>query len=389
MTSHAATPMTTTTLIIGAGPAGLAIAGQLAQKGLPFTILEASDYIGVSWRNHYDRLHLHTVKGYSALPHMPYPANYPTYVSRLEFIEYLEQYAERFGIKPLYNQKVVSIQRSMSTDKAWQVQTETDTFMADRVIVATGYNRSPNIPELPGQRNFRGIVWHSHEYRNGAAFRNEHVLVVGMGNTGAELALDLLEHDAIPVISVRSPINIIRRDIFGRPAQNTAILLSKLPNWLCDLIAGFTQKLTVGDMSAYGLGKPAHSPTYDNRRGKTPVIDIGTIDQIKAGKITVVPGIERINAKTVTFTDSQELPFDAIILATGYRPGLAAFLDKSITDILLNEHGYPKNLWFNEPGLEGLYFLGFTTPRSGVLFHLNIDSERIAEHIVQNNSVPV
>ncbi|WP_080056492.1 flavin-containing monooxygenase [Spirosoma aerolatum] len=381
--------MATTTLIIGAGPAGLAIAGRLAQKGLPFTILEASGHIGFSWRNHYDRLHLHTVKAYSALPHVPYPASYPTYVSRLDFVEYLEKYAERFSIKPLLNQKVVDIRPSSSPGGCWQVQTETDTFTADRVIVATGYNRSPNIPDLPGQRNFRGIIWHSHEYRNGAAFRNEQVLVVGMGNTGAELALDLLEHDAHPVISVRSPINIIRRDIFGRPAQNTAIVLSKLPNWLCDLIAGFTQKLTVGDMSAYGLGKPEHPPTYDNRRGKTPVIDIGTIDQIKAGKIRVVPGIERINAKTVTFTDGRELPFDAIILATGYRPGLPAFLDKSITERVLNERGYPKSLWFNDSGLNGLYFLGFTTPRSGVLFHLNIDSERIAEHIAQNNSLPV
>lgn len=386
MTVDDAKQMANSTLIIGAGPAGLAIAGRLAQKGLSCTLLEASDYIGFSWRNHYDRLHLHTVKEYSALPHMPFPARYPTYVSRLEFIEYLEQYAERFSIQPLFNQKVVSIRRNHTPDGLWRVQTETDTFTADEVIVATGYNRSPNIPDLPGVRNFRGILWHSHEYRNGAAFRNEHVLVVGMGNTGAELALDLLEHEAFPVISVRSPINIIRRDIFGRPAQKTAVLLSKLPNWLCDRIAGFTQKLTVGDMSAYGLGKPAHAPTYDNRRGKTPVIDIGTIDQIKAGKITVVPGIERIHAKTVTFTDGRELPFDGIILATGYRPGLSAFLDQSITTKILNERGYPKNLWFDEPNLKGLYFLGFTTPRAGVLFHLNIDSERITEHIAQNNS---
>ncbi|WP_020597914.1 flavin-containing monooxygenase [Spirosoma panaciterrae] len=386
MTVDDAKQMANSTLIIGAGPAGLAIAGRLAQKGISCTLLEASDHIGFSWRNHYDRLHLHTVKEYSALPHMPLPARYPTYVSRLEFIEYLEQYAERFSIQPLFNQKVVSIQRNPTPDGLWRVQTETDTFTADEVIVATGYNRSPNIPDLPGLRNFRGILWHSHEYRNGAAFRNEHVLVVGMGNTGAELALDLLEHEAFPVISVRSPINIIRRDIFGRPAQKTAVLLSKLPNWLCDRIAGFTQKLTVGDMSAYGLGKPAHAPTYDNRRGKTPVIDIGTIDQIKAGKITVVSGIERIHAKTVTFTDGRELPFDGIILATGYRPGLSAFLDQSITTKILNERGYPKNLWFDEPDLKGLYFLGFTTPRAGVLFHLNIDSERITEHIAQNNS---
>ena len=375
-----------TTLIIGAGPAGLAMAGQLAHRKLPFTVLEASEHIGFSWRNHYDRLHLHTVKQYSALPHLPYPADHPTYVPRLQVVEYLEQYAAHFGIKPKFNQNVVGIRRG--TSDQWQVQTETDTFEADRVIVSTGYNRVPNVPELPGQHNFRGIVWHSREYRNGAPFRDENVLVVGMGNTGAELALDLLEHGATPFISVRGPVNLVKRDVFGKPAQPSAIFLSKFPNWFYDFVAGLSQKFSVGDLSAYGLGKPDHPASYDTRRGKIPVIDIGTLDQIKAGKITVVPGIERVNAKTVTFSDGRELPFDAIILATGYRPGLAPVLGADLSSRILNERGYPKRLWFDEPDLRGLYFLGFTTPLTGIIYNLTIDSDTIANHVAANNFVP-
>ncbi|WP_316933140.1 flavin-containing monooxygenase [Spirosoma radiotolerans] len=247
------------TLIIGAGPAGLAMAGQLAQRKLPVTVLEASDHIGLSWRNHYDRLHLHTVKEYSALPHFPFPSDYPTYVSRLQVVDYLERYAERFAIKPLFNQKVIGIRRH-SADESWQVQTETDLFTADAVVVATGYNRIPNLPELPGQRDFRGIIWHSHEYRNGAPFRYENTLIVGMGNTGAELALDLLENESIPFISVRGPVNIVKRETLGRPTQPTAIFLSKFPNWFYDFMARLSQRLTVGDVSAFGLGKPTHPP---------------------------------------------------------------------------------------------------------------------------------
>jgi hypothetical protein len=379
------------TIIIGAGPAGLGMAGQLAHRGLPFTVLEASEYIGFSWRNHYDRLHLHTVKEHSALPHLPYPADQPTYVPRLQVVEYLERYAEHFTIQPLFNQKVVRIRRNPSPnhpDETWQVQTQTDLFMAERVVVATGYNRVPNKPEIPGQRAFRGIVWHSHEYRNGAPFRDENVLVVGMGNTGAELALDLLENGARPFISVRGPVNIIKREVFGRPAQPTAIKLSKLPNWLYDIIAGLSQKLSVGDVSAYGLGKPMYPPSYDTRRGKTPVIDIGTLDQIKAGNIIVLPGIRQINAKTVTFTDGRELPFEAIILATGYRPGLADILSDELSAKVLNSRGYPHRLWFDEPALQGLYCLGFSIPITGVLYHLNLDSEKIANRIAANNSIP-
>lgn len=374
------------TLIIGAGPAGLAMAGQLAHRGLPATVLEASDHIGFSWRNHYDRLHLHTAKHYSALPNFPFPKDYPLYVSRLQFVEYLERYAEHFRIRPLFNQPVSSIRQN--ADQTWEVKTKTDTFTADRIVLATGYNRVPNKPELPGQFNFRGIIWHSHEYRNGAPFRHENVLVVGMGNTGAELALDLLEYEAKPFISVRNPVNIIRREIFGRPTQSTAILVSKLPDRLYDLIAGFLQRLTVGDVSAYGLGKPAHPPSYDFRRGKTPVIDVGTLDQIKAGNITVVPGIKHINAKTVTFTDGQELPFEAIVLATGYRPGLTALLGDKLEAKIPSERGFPKSLWFNNSALKGMYFLGFSVPTTGVLHTLTLDSERIANHISENNFIP-
>ncbi|ADB37897.1 flavin-containing monooxygenase [Spirosoma linguale] len=374
------------TLIIGAGPAGLAMAGQLAHRKLPFTVLEASEHIGVAWRNHYDRLHLHTVKEHSALPHFPFPADFPTYVPRLQFVDYLERYAEHFGIKPLFNQKVIGI-RQNKADKTWTVQTETEQFTTDRVVVATGYNRVPNQPELPGQRDFRGIVWHSVDYRNGAPFRDENVLIVGMGNTGAELALDLLEHQAKPFISVRGPVNIVRRDTFGKPAQPTAIFLSKFPNWFYDFMAGLSQRLSVGDVSVYGLGKPKHPPSYDTRHGKIAVIDVGTLDQIKAGNITVLPGIERINRKTVTFTDGRELPFDAIILATGYRPGLLTVLGESVSKKVLNERGYPKALWFADPELEGLYFLGFSIPITGVLYHLNLDSTKLIDHIVKNNFV--
>ena len=374
------------TIIIGAGPAGLAVAGQLAHRGLPFMVLEASKHIGFAWRNHYDRLHLHTVKQYSALPHLPYPDSYPTYVSRLQVVEYLEQYAEHFNINPLFNQHVTDIGRM--ADGQWQVQTKTDTFVAERVVVATGYNRVPNKPDLPGLRDFRGIVWHSHEYRNGAAFRNENVLVVGMGNTGAELALDLLENGAKPFISVRGPVNIVKRDTFGKPTQPTAIFLNNFPNWFYDWAARLSQRITVGDLSAYGLGKPERSPTYDCRVGKVPVIDLGTLDEIKAGTITVLPGIGQIKDKTVLFTDGRELPFDAIVLATGYRPGLASMLDEKLTGKILNERGYPKRLWFAEPDLQGLYFIGFTTPVTGVLYNLGIDSGKIARHIAENNSVP-
>lgn len=377
-------PIRCETLIIGAGPAGLAIAGQLAHYKLPFTIIEASEHIGFSWRTHYDRLHLHTVKEHSGLPHFPFPDDTPVYPARLDVVDYLEDYAAHFGITPLFNQQVQHIRRQ--ADGQWQVQTGTDTFLARQVIVATGYNRVPNQPELPGQLSFRGIIWHSRDYRNGSPFRDENVLVVGMGNTGAELALDLYEYGARPVISVRNPVNIVKRDTFGRPAQPSAIFLSKFPDWLYDLASGLSQRVGgLGDLSAYGLKKPPYPPSYQIRKlGKIPVIDIGTVDAIKAGHIGVKPGIQQINRETVTFTDGSELPFDAIILATGYRPGLQTLLGNDLSAQVLNEKGYARQLWSDQPAAKGLYFLGFATPLTGILRGVRLDSEKIISHLLRS-----
>jgi hypothetical protein len=384
--------MQPTTLILGAGPGGLAMAAQLAQRGLPYTLLEATNHVGAAWREHYDRLHLHTVKQHSALPFLPYPAHYPTYVSREQVVAYLEQYARHFALQPLFNQSVTSIghmeQGTRPGGGAWQVRTQDgnaqhQTFRADRVVVCTGYNRIPNSPDLPGLGTFEGQVMHSRNYRNGATLRGQRVLVVGMGNTGAEIALDLYEHGAQPTISVRGPVSIVRRDILGRPTQGTAIFLGKFPNWFYDFVAGLSQKLTVGDLSSYGLGKPEHPPSKLIREfGRIPVIDLGTLAQIKAGAIAVAPGIRQVNSHSVTFADGSERHFDAILLATGYRPGLSDLLAPPVATQVLNERGYPRALWFDDdPALRGLYFLGFATPLSGVLHSINANSGLIAEHM--------
>ncbi len=375
------------TLIIGAGPAGLAVAGRLAHAGRSFTLLEATGVVGSAWRQHYDRLHLHTVKDYSALPHFPYPDEYPVYVSKNQFVRYLEQYTAHFGIRPIFNQTVTGIHRS--TD-GWTVTTETGSFSSPQVVVSTGYNRVPNVPTLPGETHFAGEILHSRAYRTGALFAGKRVLIVGMGNTGAELALDLYEQGAQPFISVRSPLHIVQRDTLGRPTQPTAIFLNKFPNWFYDFLAGLSQRLTVGDLSAYGIQTPPYPPSYGIRTyGKIPVINVGTLEQIKAGTITVVPGIAQLNADSVTFTDGRTLPFEVIINATGYRPGLNALLGNELSALVLNEKGYPKSLWFDTPALAGLYFLGFKTPLTGILNNINQDSGQISARLLTNNSVPV
>lgn len=369
----------TTVLIIGAGPAGLAAAARLRKKGIPFEIIEQSQSVGHSWRLHYDRLHLHTVKEHSHLPFTEFPDHYPRYVSRKMLVDYFEAYAKQFEIRPHFGEEVAKIQPG---EAGWEVHTRSGkAFAAPHVVVATGLNRVPNRPHYEGEEKFKGQILHSREYKNPQPFSGKRALVVGFGNTGAEIALDLSENGIATCLSVRGPVNVVPRDFLGNPTQKTAFTLAKLPTWLGDWIGAQVQRLAFGDLRPYGLTPSDMPPARQLREtGKTPVIDIGTVDQVKAGKIDVKPGIESFTETSVHFEDGTEEPFDAVILATGYRAKLEDFLP--FTDGLFDQHGVPKEV-VGRGKYEGLYFLGFDNYKpGGGLGVIRQDSEEVVAAIV-------
>ncbi len=368
----------TTVLIIGAGPAGMAAAARLRQKGIAFEILEQNEAVASSWRQHYDRLHLHTVKEHSHLPFMEFPNHYPRYVSRRMLVDYFDAYAQKFDIRPHLGEEVVSIRPG---EGAWEVRTRSGkTFSASHVVVATGLNRVPNRPRYEGEERFQGKIRHSRQYKNYRPFCNQKVLVVGFGNTGAEIALDLSENDIPTCLSVRGPVNVVPRDFLGNPTQKTAFTLARLPYWLGDWIGAKVQRLAFGDLRPYGLAPSDVPPARQLREtGKTPVIDIGTVEQIKAGRIKVKPGIERFTETGARFEDGTEEPFDTVILATGYRAKLEDFLP--FTDGLFDQYGIPKDV-VGKGKYKGLYFLGFDNYKpGGGLGVIHQDSEVVADAI--------
>lgn len=367
------------TLIIGAGPAGLAVGAELSRRQLPFIMLEKEADVGAAWRKHYKRLHLHTVKEYSHLPGMPFPAHYPRYVPRELLIAYFEDYARHFGLTPMFNQSVCQINRV--GDGRWSVLTTEGTrYEAARIVVATGINRIPFWPRLPGQEDFQGQLLHSSAYLTPEPFRGKRVLVVGMGNSGAEIALDLSEAGIATFLSVRGPVNIVPREVLGRPTQVTAFALAKLPHWLGDGIGLLVRKLTVGDMPRYGLPLSPIAPARQLREtGQTPVIDLGTLDEIRAGRIKVLPAIDQFHETGVVFKNGDDYAFDAVIMATGYRPRLEDFLDD--TDKFTDAFGLPTGI-AAEGQFGGLYFIGFDNySPGGGLGVIRRDATRIAEMI--------
>lgn len=367
----------TDTLVIGAGPAGLAMAGRLTMAGRAYHLIEKSDRLVNAWHRHYTRLHLHSTRRFSALPGMPFPRSFPRFVPRLRFIDYCIDYAEHFGIRPEYG----AVARRIAPGPDGWVTTLADgrSIASRHVVIATGLNHVPNVPDWPGFDTFAGSNCHSRDYRDGEPFRGRTVLVVGMGNTGAEIALDLAEHGARPIISVRGAVNIVRRTVLGSATTDTALLLekSRLPRCVVDGFANLFQKLTVGDLSRYGLETRRESPTRQQRsRGATPTIDVGTVAAIKAGRIAVRTGIDRFEGERVWFVDGREERIDAVILATGYRPDLGPLLaEVEGIEAFLDGNGTPTDLW--SPEHPGLYFLGFSYCLSGLLYCIGQDSGRI------------
>lgn len=348
-------------VVIGAGPAGLAVAACLHQEGIACTLLEQSSQVASSWRRHYERLHLHTDRRHSGLPFMPMPASYPRYPSRQQVIAYLEAYAQHFDIAPRFHERVSRVRRS---PKGWQVTTQNAQYEARCLVVATGYAQQPSCPAIPHQEAFVGEVLHSSRYQTATPYKGKRVLVVGLGNSGGEIALGLLEHGAQPSLSPRGPVNVIPRDFAGIPLLAAAIPLSYLPPHLADALTRPVLALRYGDLSKHGLQRLPYGPfTQVQRDVHIPLIDTGVIAGIKKGAIRVYPQIARFHEDGVEFADGSRHTFEAVILATGFRPDLS-FLPASA----------PK-------GEQNLYFCGFHVTAGGVLREIGLEAQSIARQI--------
>nr|XP_010918863.1 probable indole-3-pyruvate monooxygenase YUCCA5 [Elaeis guineensis] len=378
-------------IIVGAGPSGLAVGACLKEQGVPFVILERSDCIASLWQKRtYDRLKIHLPKQFCQLPKLPFPEDYPEYPSKEEFIRYLESYAKHFNINPRFNQSVQSA-RYDETCRLWRVRTvgtgaEAGNWNAEVeyigrwLVVATGENAEKVVPEMEGLAQFGGDVTHVCDYKSGDIYRGKRVLVVGCGNSGMEVCVDLCDHDAFPSMVVRDSVHVLPREVLGKSTFELAVFLLKwLPLWLVDRILLVLAWLVLGNVEKYGLKRPSTGPLeLKNTQGRTPVLDIGTLSKIRSGDITVVPGVKRFMPSKVELVDGQVLDVDSVIFATGYRSNVPRWLQG--TDFF-SKDGYPKvpfpNGW---KGNSGLYAVGFT--RRG-LSGASSDAVRIAKDIAR------
>jgi cation diffusion facilitator CzcD-associated flavoprotein CzcO len=368
------------TVVVGASAAGLSAAHCLEKAGVEHVLLERQTQVATAWRNHYDRLHLHTTKALSELPDQHWPAEVESYPARADVVAYLERYAARLAHPPRFGQNVRRIERHAH---GWRTQTDDHEYLSQNVVIATGYARTPYVPAWPGLELYRGDCMHSSSYKNGDAWRGKRVLVVGFGNSACEIAIDLHERGAKPAIAVRGKVNVVPRDVFGIPILAIGISMVALPPQVADVLAWPMLQAMVGDLRKLGLQKLPYGPNVQiQKHGRIPLLDIGTVALIKKGALEVRPGVERFTESGVVFSNGEHEDFAAVVLGTGYRPALSDFLVDA--DALCTHEGAPKQS--GAELLPGLYFCGFYVSPTGMLREIAIEAKRIASSIAGKHS---
>ncbi|MFE7748165.1 flavin-containing monooxygenase [Streptomyces sp. NPDC057428] len=369
--------------VIGGGPGGLAVAAALREQGVRAVVLEKSAHVGASWRRHYDRLHLHTIRRWSALPGLPMPRRFGRWVSRDDMVRYLEKYAAHHELEIVTGVEVSRVDRT-ADGTGWQLSATGGRVLTGRaVVVATGFNHTPRVPAWPGREDFTGELAHAAHYRDPAPYTGKDVLVVGIGNTGAEIAVDLVEGGAARVrIAVRTVPHIVRRSTAGWPAQATAVLVRRLPVRLVDRAGRLMTRVSVPDLAAQGLPRPDTGLYSRVKEGAIPVQDVGLIDAVKRGQVVPVATVESFDGDTVVLADGSRITPDAVIAATGY--------ERALEDLVghlgvLDARGRPVVHGARTPeGAPGLYFTGFTNPISGMLREIARDARKIAARLAKH-----
>lgn len=359
-------------VVIGAGPAGLAVSRELGVLGVVHTVLEAGQGPGHSWSKVYDTLRLHTGKHLSALPGMPLPRSSPMFVAASCFLEYLRTYATSFDVPVRIDARVL---RARRTHGGWHVETTAGDYGARSLVVATGIMSSPVVPSFQGREDFGGTVRHSIEYLRPDPFVGRRVLVVGAGNSAAEIAPELAEGGAQVTVAIRSGANVVPRAVLGLPIQYVAWAALRLPVPARNLVVATFRRVT-----RLVRGAPPFPPSRKPLLGEVPIIGFKLVDAIRSGTIGVRGGVERFTRNGVRFEDGFEEAFDDVILATGFRAALEPLGDLVSRD----ERGFAKRLdRVRSAEHADLYFVGHHYDGTGGLHNISLDAPTVAAFVAR------
>jgi thioredoxin reductase len=357
--------------VIGAGLSGLAVAKALKERGIPFDVLERNDAIGGNWYDGvYDSTHIISSRDSTAYADFPMPRHYPDFPSRDQLLAYFNAYADRFGLREhvSFETEVTGVEPLDENGMAgWRVTlrsegvasgtdvtpTERETREYAGVVVCNGHHWSKRIPEYPGE--FVGKTLHSKDYKRPSDFEGRSILVVGMGNSGCDIAVEAAREGLESHISARRGTHLLPKTIFGVPTSEWD--RPWMPVCAQKRLMKLLLRVTVGSNERYGLPKPEHD-LFERH----PTVNSQLLYELRHGRVRPKPDIERLDGRMVHFVDGTTVEADTIVWATGFNVAFPFLPD----DLFEWERGYPRVVaGMIPPGKANLYAFGLGQPRGG------------------------
>jgi putative flavoprotein involved in K+ transport len=365
------------TVVIGAGPAGLAVARQLNhQHGIKALVLDRAAAPAISWRTRYDNFRLNTTGFLSHLPGQRIPLNAGRWPTKEDMVRYFDRYVQRQNIEIMLGCDVRRVDR---VGGVWRLDTSSGEIRTPAVVLATGNYSAPTIPAWPGLSRFNGEVVHSGDFTNAWPYRGRDVLVVGAGNSAADIAVQLANDGAGKIwLAVRTPPHLVRRAMGPFPSDIFLELFSRVPARMVDPLIARLNRLMWGDLSAYGFLRPTLGlKATVETRGRIPTLADELVDVVRVGRVEVVGAVQAVESDSVILADGTSVAPRVIIAATGFGTDLRGLVGHLG---VLDEHGNPRGGFASHVG-EGMFAIGYGIPPNGPLRAIRIRATPLAREV--------
>jgi dimethylaniline monooxygenase (N-oxide forming) len=383
-------PKLPTACVIGAGSSGIAAAKTLHQRGFEFECLEKSDRVGGNWvfRNSnemssaYSTLHINTSRERMEYPDFPMPKSYPDFPHHTQIAEYFDGYVDHFGFRNRIRFQTGVERAERRPDGTWEIATDRgDTKAFDALFVANGHHWDTRWPEpaFPGSDSFEGEQMHSHQYLDPEQLRGRDVVVLGMGNSAMDIAVDASYAANSTVLAARRGAHVIPKYLLGRPVDQIGGS-TRIPFAVRRKLFEALMRTTVGDMERYGLPKP------DHRFGDAhPTISGRILDRLVHGAITAKPNIARLEGDRVHFADGTSVHADLVIYCTGYKVSFP-FFDEGLISAPDNDLPLFRRVF--HPEIENVFFIGLLQPLGAIMPLADVQSRWVADHLAGRYHLP-
>jgi hypothetical protein len=378
--------------VIGAGISGLTTGKMLGDYGVPYTCFESSDRIGGNWAfgnpnghsSAYRSLHIDTSKERLSFRDFPMPADYPDFPHHTQIKDYLESYAAAFDLKERIEFRN-GVEHARRLDEGgWEIRDQAGaTRHFDHLVVANGHHWDPRFAEFPGE--FSGVSIHSHHYVDPKApldFFGQRILVVGLGNSAADIAVELSSKSLQTkvTLSTRSGAWIVPKYVYGKPADTMYRTTPHLPLSWQRKVMQLAQPMNGSNGALYGLPQPNHKffEAHPTQSVELPL-------RLGSGDVVPKPNIARLDGPTVHFEDGTSDDFDVIVYATGYNITFP-FFDRDFLSAPENHLPLYKRMF--KPGIEDLTFVGFAQATPTLFPFVESQARLAAAHLVGAYALP-